>query len=71
VRLEQETAWLTQKQMADLFQVAKSTISEHVTNIYNEGELDLEPTVRNFRTVQTEGTRNVTRELGYYNLDMI
>ena len=71
VRLENETVWLTQKLMSELFQVAKSSISEHIKHIYNEGELELKATVRKFRTVQTEGTRTVTRELDYYNLDMI
>lgn len=71
VRLENETVWLSQKHMAELFQVTKSTISEHVSNIYQEKELTMDATVRNFRTVQTEGTRNVTREIEYYNLDMI
>ena len=71
VRLENETVWLSQKHMAELFQVVKSTISEHVNNIYQENELTMAATVRNFRTVQTEGTRNVTREIEYYNLDMV
>jgi len=71
VRLQDETVWLTQKLMAELFQVAKSTISEHVKNIYNEKELMLESTVRKFRTVQKEGTREVKRHLDYYNLDMV
>jgi hypothetical protein len=71
VRFENETVWLTQQHLAELFQVAKNTISEHVSNIFAEGELLEEATVRKFRTVQTEGTRNVNRELTYYNLDMI
>ncbi|MEI7668465.1 MAG: virulence RhuM family protein [Pseudomonadota bacterium] len=71
VRFENETVWLTQQNIAELFQVAKNTISEHVSNIFLEGELLEEATVRKFRTVQTEGTRNVNRELTYYNLDMI
>ncbi|MCK5830753.1 MAG: virulence RhuM family protein [Methylococcales bacterium] len=71
VRLENETVWLTQKLMSELFQVAKSTISEHIKHIFQEGELEKEATVRKFRTVQTEGTRNVSREIEYYNLDMI
>jgi hypothetical protein len=64
VRLENETVWLTQKLMAKLFQVAKSTISEHVKHIYEEKELSKSSTVRNFRTVQAEGNRNVTRDVG-------
>jgi len=71
VRLEDETVWLTQKMMAELFQVAKSSISEHVKHVLAEGELDQKATVRNFRTVQIEGSRNVSRNLDYYNLDMI
>jgi len=71
VRLENETVWLTQKLMSELFQVAKSSISEHIKHIYIEGELEQMTTVRKFRTVQTEGTRTVTRDLEYYNLDMI
>ncbi|WP_428357451.1 RhuM family protein [Methyloprofundus sp.] len=71
VRLENETVWLTQKLMSELFQVAKSTISEHIKHIFQEGELEKEATVRKFRTVQTEGTRNVNRGIEYYNLDMI
>ena len=59
VRLEDETVWLSQKHMAELFQVAKSTISEHISNIYQESELTSKATVRKFRTVQTEGTRNI------------
>lgn len=61
VRLENETVWLSQKHMAELFQVAKSTISEHISNIYKENELTSEATVRNFRTVQTEGRWQKTR----------
>ncbi len=71
VRFEGETVWLSQKHLVELFQVSKSTISEHVSNIYSEGELESEQTVRKFRTVQTEGARNVTREIEHYNLDMI
>lgn len=71
VQLEDDTIWLTQKQMVELYQTAKSTISEHIKNIYTEEELMPEATVRKIRTVQTEGNREVTRELDYYNLDMI
>ena len=71
VFLQNETLWLTQKAMAALFDVAKSTISEHLSNIYASNELLKEATVREFRTVQTEGERNVTRNLEYYNLDAI
>jgi hypothetical protein len=71
VALKDETVWLTQKAMAELFGVVKSTISEHLSNIYETGELDKEATVRNFRTVQQEGERTVKRNLEYYNLDAI
>ncbi len=71
VLLENETVWLTQKAIGILFDVTKSTISEHLTNIYSNRELYKESTVRNFRTVQIEGKRAVERELEYYNLDAI
>lgn len=70
-RFEDENVWLTQRQIVELFQTAKSTVSEHIKNIYNDGELLPEATVRKIRTVQQEGSRNVSRELEYYNLDMI
>lgn len=66
-----ETIWLTQEGMQELFGKAKSTISEHIKNVFDEGELERDPTVRKFRTVQTEGRREVTRDLEYYNLDII
>jgi len=66
-----ESIWLTQKSMAELFGVVKSTVSEHLTNIYDSGELDKEATVRKIRTVQTEGSRDVNRNLEFYNLDTI
>ena len=71
VRYEDETLWLTQKSMAALFDVSNKTISEHLTNIFNSGELEKESTVRIFRTVQTEGSRKVNREIDYYNLDAV
>ena len=71
VRFVDETVWLTQAQLIDLFQSSKANISEHIKNIYEEGELDEESTVRKFRTVQIEGNRSVTRNLTHYNLDMI
>lgn len=71
VLLENETVWLTQKAMGELFGVAKSTISEHLSNVYSNNELNKEATVRNFRTVQVEGKREVSRELDFYNLDAI
>ena len=71
VRFEDETVWLTQQQMADLFQSSRSNIVEHIQHIYEEGELDESATCRKFRQLRTEGSRQVTRELPYYNLDMI
>ena len=71
VFFSEETIWMTQKSMCELYQVAKSSISEHIRHIYEDGELNPESTVRKFRTVQTEGTRDVSRELEHYNLDMI
>ncbi len=71
VRYQDETIWLTQKLMAELFDTTKSTISEHLRNIYTSKELNKSSTVRNFRTVRKEGNRNVERELEFYNLDAI
>jgi hypothetical protein len=71
VHLENEDVWLTQKQLTELYQAAKSTVSEHIKNIYADEELAPEATVRKIRTVQKEGDREVTRNLDYYNLDMI
>lgn len=71
VRLEDETVWLSQKHMAELFQSSKQNISHHINSIFEEGELHPDATVKKYLTVQTEGTRNVTREIEYYNLDMI
>ncbi|MEX0660739.1 MAG: virulence RhuM family protein [Balneolaceae bacterium] len=71
VTIEDETVWLTQKAIGHLFGVVKSTISEHLSNVYDSGELIKKATVRKFRTVQTEGAREVTRNLEYYNLDAI
>ena len=71
VRLEEDTVWLTQLQLAELYKTSKSNISEHIANIFEEGELVKEATVRKFRTVQFEGDRQVERNLVHYNLDMI
>ena len=71
VRFVDETVWLTQAQLVDLFQSSKANISEHIKNIYAEGELDEKSTVRKFRTVQIEGGREVARNIVHYNLDMI
>lgn len=71
VRFEDETVWLSLDQMAVLFGRDKSTISRHIKNIFSEKELPQETTVANFATVQTEGNREVTRNIEYYNLDVI
>jgi hypothetical protein len=71
VRVENETVWLTQKLIAELFQVAVPTINEHLDNIYKQKELTREATVRKFRIVQTEGNRQVGRSIDFYNLDAI
>ena len=71
VRLEGETVWLNLEQMAELFQRNKSTISRHIKNVFEEGELSADSTVAFFATVQTEGKRKVEREIAFYNLDMI
>lgn len=71
VNLKDETLWLSLDQIAELFQRNKSTISRHIKNIFEEGELNLEATVAKFATVQKEGDRKVERNIDYYNLDMI
>ena len=71
VRLEDETVWLSQKQMAELFQKDVRTINEHIQNIYEEDELLPGATIRNFRIVAPEGGREVGREITFYNLDLI
>lgn len=71
VRLEDETVWLTQQQMADLFQTSRTNVVEHIQHIYEEGELEEQSTCRNFRQVRQEGSRTVARSIPYYNLDMI
>jgi len=71
VRLEDETVWLTQDQMAQLFGKGRSTITEHIGNIFKEGELDENSTRRNFRLVRLEGVREVERDVEHYNLDVI
>jgi hypothetical protein len=71
VRLEDETVWLTQKLMADLFQTTKQNISLHIQSVFEEGELAPEATVKKYLTVRREGKREVKRLLDYYNLDMI
>lgn len=71
VRFVDETVWLTQQQMSELFQSSRTNIVEHIRHIYEEGELDEQSTCRKFRQVRTEGNRQVTREIPCYNLDMI
>lgn len=71
VRLENETLWLTQQQMADLYQTSRTNIVEHIKHIYEEGELDENSTCRKFRQVRKEGNRQVEREMPFYSLDMI
>ena len=71
VKIEEETVWLTQQQMADLFKTSRTNVVEHIKHIYEEKELTEEATCRNFRQVQIEGKRSVTRALPFYNLDMI
>lgn len=66
-----ESVWLTRQQMAELFQTSRSNVVEHIQHIYEEGELDEASTCRNFRQVRTEGSRESTRQITYYNLDMI
>lgn len=70
-RLQQETLWLSQKQLTELFGKAKGTVSEHIKHIFEDGELKAEATVRLFRTVQSEGGREVAREVEHYNLDVV
>ena len=71
VRVENETVWLTQAQMAELFQSSRTNIVEHIQHIYEDEELEENPTCRKFRQVRQEGNRMVTREIPMYNLDMI
>jgi len=71
VKLEDETVWLSQQQMAEVFSTSRTNIIEHINNIYNEEELDKNSICQNFRQVRIEGNRTVNREIPYYNLDMI
>ncbi|MBE7441206.1 MAG: virulence RhuM family protein [Flavobacteriales bacterium] len=71
VRMNDETVWLTQDQMAMLFDKGRSTIAEHILNVFKEGELDEKATCRKFRQVRTEGSRTVERDVEHYNLDVI
>lgn len=71
VIMQAETVWLSQKQLVELFQRDKSVISRHINNVFKEGELARESTVANFATVQQEGQRTITRDVEYYNLDVV
>src|SRR5580704_1923590 len=71
VRVAEESVWLTQKLMAALFEVTVPTINEHLANLYAQKEISEPATIRNFRTVQTEGSRKVARNVDFYNLDAI
>jgi hypothetical protein len=71
VMLDGDTVWLTQKQMAELFQATKQNISLHINNIFADGELTQDSTVKEFLTVQHEGKRQVQRNVSYYSLDVI
>ncbi len=71
IKLENETLWLSQKQLAELFGVTKQNISLHIQNIFDEKELNADSTVKNYLTVQQEGSRKVQRDIEHYNLDMI
>lgn len=71
VKIEDDTVWLTQQQMSELFQTSRTNVVEHIKHIYEEGELDGISTCRNFRQVRKEGNREVTRQIPHYNLDMI
>ena len=70
VSIENETVWLTQKQLGDLFDVEVNTINYHIKNIFKQKELDKNPTIRKIRIVQKEGNREVERDVEHYNLDM-
>ena len=71
LHLENETVWLSQMELAELFQTSKQNISKHIKAILNDGELNEDSTVNYKLTVQNEGGRNISRNIAYYNLDMI
>ena len=71
VKIEEETVWLSQQQMAELYQTSRTNVVEHIKHIYDENELDEQSTCRNFRQVRQEGNREVTRNIPFYSLDMI
>ncbi len=71
VRFADEDLWLTQNQLAEIYQTTQQNISQHLDNIYRDNELDNEATHKKFLLVQTEGSRQVRRQIDHYNLDMI
>ena len=71
VRLWNETVWLNQQQMAELFQTTKQNVGQHIKDVFDEGELPREATVKDFFTVQKEGSREVSRRIEHYNLDVV
>ncbi len=71
VNVKDETVWLSQQQMAKLFDSSRTNIIEHINNIYDDGELDKTSTCQDFRQVRAEGKREVIRNIPFYNLDMI
>jgi len=71
VLLQGETVWLTQRLLADLYQISVKTVNEHLVNIYAEGEIEKKATIRSYQIVQTEGKREVSRSIDHYNLDAI
>lgn len=71
VKLENDSVWLSQQQMTDLYQTSRTNVVEHIKHIYEEQELDIDSTCRNFRQVRLEGSRQVERDIPFYNLDMI
>src|SRR5262245_47609093 len=71
IKLFEGTVWLTQKQLAELYQTGVPSVSEHLTNIFREGELDPEATIRKFRTVRTEGNRTISRVIEHYSLPVV
>ena len=71
VQMEKDTVWLTQAQMVELFETTKQNVSSHIKNVFKEGELDKISTVKDFLTVQNEGGRSISRNIEYYNLDVI
>ena len=70
-RFADEDVWLTQAQLAEIYQTTKQNVSQHIDHILSDGELDENRTVKNFLTVREEGKRKVQRDITYYNLDMI